>query len=483
MSASNSQNVLDNYITCRNQVSGKIALATITASAMGGWILFNPPEAGSSLGGITAVIGYCCGTAMAVFIYAFVGPRLRQIMPWGYSLNEYVRHRFDWHGSGWIARVLYWLVVAVMLLYMFVYLGLELAAISQVLRQTFSFPVFESSIIVIGLVSLYTAIGGLKATIQTDIVQFMVILPLLVICFIVVVVGLGGWSEATEQVINREPELLNWNNIAGLRFGVSVVMAIATAELLNQANWQRVFACKDEQTVRRAFAGSALIIFPLLLVAGWLGIMAAGRGLSGTDALFDLLNVISLPAWMPAAVALLALALVMSSMDSLINGITSVLTGEALRLSASISNRERAESQAMIVARMLTLGVSLAVVVIAQGSGMLYLFFVADILCAALAFPVIFSFFNRHQTAINALFSSLAGIAAGVVFLSKPDFSPLFNVPGSGDFLNSLVAALLVSTILTLLWTGVDKARKSTNPFNYSELREMRSGSKSLDFR
>lgn len=148
----NSQSVLDSYIVCRNQVSGRVALATITASAMGGWILFNPPEAGSSLGGITAVVGYCFGTALAVFIYAFVGSRLRQIMPWGYSLNEYVRHRFDWHSDGWIAKVLYWLVVAVMLLYMFVYLGLELAAIAQVLRQTFSFPVFESSIIVTGLV-------------------------------------------------------------------------------------------------------------------------------------------------------------------------------------------------------------------------------------------------------------------------------------------------------------------------------------------
>ena len=449
ISPHNSQSVLDSYIVCRNRVSGRVALATITASAMGGWILFNPPEAGSSLGGVTAVVGYCFGTTLAVFIYAFVGSRLRQIMPWGYSLNEYVRHRFDWHSGGWIAKVLYWLVVAVMLLYMFVYLGLELAAISQVLRQTFSFPVFESSIIVTGLVFLYTAAGGLKATIQTDIVQFMVILPLLAICFIAVVVGLGGWSEATEQVMNREPELLDWNNIAGLRFGVSVVLAIATAELLNQANWQRVFACKDEQTVRRAFVGSALIIFPMLLVAGWLGIMAAGRGLRGTDAFFNLLNVISLPAWMPAAVALLALALVMSSMDSLINGITSVLTGEALRLSSSISNRQRTESHAMIVARMLTLGVSLAVVVIAQGSGMLYLFFVADVFCAALAFPVIFSFFNRHQTAISTLFSSLAGIAAGVVFLSKPDFSPLFEVPGGGDFLNSLVAALLVSSVLS----------------------------------
>ncbi|MEL7052923.1 MAG: Na+/proline symporter, partial [Cyanobacteria bacterium J06588_5] len=87
---------LEDYMVSRNQVGGPMALATVTASALGAWILFSPVEAGSApgYGGIAAVLGYCLGSAAAVFMFVFVGPRLRQVMPWGHSLNEYVRHRF-----------------------------------------------------------------------------------------------------------------------------------------------------------------------------------------------------------------------------------------------------------------------------------------------------------------------------------------------------------------------------------------------------
>ena len=471
----NSPNVLDDYMVCRNQVDGKMALATVTASAMGGWVLFNPPEAGSSLGGITAVLGYCLGTASAVFIFAFVGPRLRQIMPWGHSLNEYVRHRFSRQQSGRFARPLYWLVVAVMLLYMFVYLAAELTAITQVLERVFSFPLLETSIAVMAAVFLYTAVGGLKATIWTDGVQFMLIVPLLVLSFVAIVFGLGGLGTALEPVATKFPELLSLGNISGLRFAASVLIAITAAELFNQANWQRVYACRNEQTLRRSFVGAALVILPLILMAGLLGLIAAGFSFSGADAFFELLLFVPLPTWVPIAVVLLALALVMSSLDSLLNGITSVFVLDFLRLSDQ--EGERAESQALFTARAITFGIGLPAIAIAMaGYNVIYLFFIADLLCAALAFPVIFSFYNRHQTATNAFWSSLAGITVGVLFFPTPDFTPLFNLPGGGDLLNSVAAALLVSILFTLIWTKLNKNKQNSgvHPFNYSDLREIK---------
>ncbi|MEB3229511.1 MAG: hypothetical protein VKJ64_00765, partial [Leptolyngbyaceae bacterium] len=111
---------LEDYMVNRNQVGGGLALATIVASAMGAWILFSPPEAGSAFGGITAILGYCIGSAVAVFLFVFVGPRLRTIMPTGHSLNEYVRYRFG--------GAMYWLTEGAMVFYMFIYLAAELTA-------------------------------------------------------------------------------------------------------------------------------------------------------------------------------------------------------------------------------------------------------------------------------------------------------------------------------------------------------------------
>ncbi len=477
--AQQSESVIDNYLVSRNQVGGKLALATVTASAMGGWTLFNPPEAGAALGGITAVLGYCLGTAMAVFTFAFVGPRLRQIMPWGSSLNEYVRNRFTQQPHHRrIASLLYWLVVAVMLLYMFVYLTAELTVIIQVLKQQLSWSALETSLAVMAVIFLYTAIGGLRATILTDAVQFMLIVPLLVVCFSTTAWALGGLGSAFEPVLENSPELLSLGNIGGLRFGATLLIAITAAEIFNQANWQRVYACRDEQTVRRSFSGSALVILPLIFIAGLLGLMAAGKNFQTSTAFFDLLASLSVPGWVQFAIIMLALALVMSSLDSLLNAITAVLTLDFLRLTRKLGDRD--ESQALIVARAITIAIGvLAIQIATEGHSVIFLFFIADLLCAALVFPVIFSFYNRHQSALNAFWSSIVGLALGVLFFPKPDFSPLFNVPGGGDLLNSFTVALLASAGLTLFWTKVDKNNKNSGVagFSYRELRGMRKSS------
>ena len=466
---------LEDYMVSRNQVGGPAALATVTASGLGAWILFSPPEAGSAFGGITAVLGYCLGSALAVFTFVFVGPRLRQIMPWGHSLNEYVRHRFGTEpgqaasgtGQSLFGRLMYGLTVGVMLLYMFVYLAAELTAIAQALQLVADVPLLVTSLVVITAVFLYTTYGGLKTTIVTDVFQFALIVPLLLVCFMATITLLGGFGTAFAPAAENLPDLLSLNNIDGLRFGATLLIAVIAAELFNQSNWQRVYACRDDTTVRRAFLGSSLVILPLIFLSGLLGVIAAGYDLVGAASFFDLLQSLNISNWLLGAVILLAVALVMSSLDSLLNGISAVFTSDLLRL----SNRP---DLVLWISRGLTVAVGLPAVAIAsQGYSVLYLFFIADLLCAALLFPLLLSFYNRHQSAANAFVSSLTGIVVGVLFFPKPDFSPLVNVPGGGDLLNSFAAALVTSTLITLLWTTASKSSGGL-AFNYRQLKDVK---------
>ncbi|MBE9060871.1 Na+/proline symporter [cf. Phormidesmis sp. LEGE 11477] len=507
---------LEDYMVSRNQIGGPMALATITASALGAWILFSPAEAGSTFGGLSAILGYCIGSAAAVFVFCFVGPRLRQIMPWGHSLNEYVRYRFGQpveqvlgqqapgqqalgqqasrdplsarpqhitlvefrnepskelttSGNLW-GQAMYLLTVSVMLLYMFVYLAAELTAIAQALQLVANVPLLTTSLVVITAVFLYTTYGGLKVTILTDAAQFILIVPLLLICFVATIISLGGWTAAFAPVAEDLPALLSFGNVGGLRFGATLIIAIIAAELFNQGNWQRVYACKDDQTVRRAFLGSALVILPLLFLSGLLGVIAAGFELSGTTAFFDLLQTLAIPSWLLGAVVLLAVALVMSSLDTMLNGISAVFTVDLLRLSQK-------PAQVLMISRILTVAVGLlAVAIAAQGYSVLYLFFVADLICAALLFPIIFSLYSRYQSASDAFISSVVGIAIGTLFFPKPDFSPLFAIPGGGDLLNSFAAALFSSVLITLLCQLINKRfkRDKIKPFNYSDLAQVK---------
>lgn len=455
---------LESYMVNRNQVGGWSAIATVTASALGAWILFSPQEAGSAFGGVSAILGYCLGSAGAVALFFVVGPRLRYLMPQGHSLNEYVKQRFG--------GPMYWLVEAVIVFYMFIYLAAELTAIAKVLQLVADVPLGLTALVVITAVFIYTTVGGLGTTILTDVVQFVVIIPLLLLCAGMIVMALGG-ADAFSAVAARQPELFSLGNIDGVRFGATLMIAIVAAEVFNQGNWQRVYACRDSQTVRRAFLGSAAIILPLIFIAGMLGVLAVPLAdvqpdIIGETALFGLLSQLAMPSWVLVTIIVLALALVMSSLDTMLNGIASVFTLDLMRLLPDPS-----ANNVLKVSRMLTVLVGVpAIAIAAQGYSVLYLFFVADLICAAVLFPMLYGLYSRHLTGLNAFVSSLIGMMAGLLFFQKPDFSPLFAaVPGGADLLHSFVAALITSTVVTLVWTTLSKQKGTAQIFNYDQLR------------
>ena len=68
---------LNNYLTANRNV-GLFSLTTsLTASALGAWILFGPVSA-ATWGGIGAIIGYSLGTAFPMFFLIFLGKKIRK---------------------------------------------------------------------------------------------------------------------------------------------------------------------------------------------------------------------------------------------------------------------------------------------------------------------------------------------------------------------------------------------------------------------
>ena len=76
----NSKKIIDNksYIVGDRSENTFSLTASLTASALGAWILFGPASA-ATWGGIGAVIGYALGTAVPMlFLYNF-GPKIRKV--------------------------------------------------------------------------------------------------------------------------------------------------------------------------------------------------------------------------------------------------------------------------------------------------------------------------------------------------------------------------------------------------------------------
>ncbi len=458
----------DEFITARNSAGQGRMTATLVASVMGVWILLAAPEAGAGFG-IAAVAGYAIGEAVPMLAYAKLGPRVRALIPDGHSLTEYAHARYG--------PAMYGFVVVVSALYMFIFVAAELTGVAAALSLVAGVPQWQTAILVGGFVLLYTGYGGLRASIVTDTVQALLVLPLLVAALGGAVVVLGGSGAVYEGVAAANPALLDPGFAAGLQFGLALAFAILGAELVNQTWWQRVYAGRDGETVGRGFRTAAVTNGLLVFLAALFGVVAVGHADVVTDVTspgynadvaFFLLLQSAFPEWIVLAVVLLALLLVMSSVDTLFNALASLVVVDLPRLLAAPDDRTL-----RLGARAFTVVVAVAAIYVSlRARSVLRLFFLADLLGAAVAVPLIAGLYSRGLSGPGALASSLGGLAVGLAYF--PDLRGYITaIPVVGPalpaadplYLTSFAGAFLVSTGLTLV-----AARLSPGEFDLDRL-------------
>ena len=458
---------LEQYLTARGSTRSLSTMATMVASIIGAWVLFSPAEA-ATWAGVVALIGYGAGQASPIFAMAILGSRMRSLIPEGHSLTEFVWLRY---GKAMLAVTL-----VIMLLYLFTFLAAEMAGIARAIQLVSGTPLVVT-IGVVGLATLaYTVYGGLRASIFTDNLQFLLILPLLVVLLGTVLFSLGGWSTAFSTVREVRPELLSFSHRPGIEFGITLVIAILAANLFHQGFWQRVYAAESDRALNFGFVWAGILVIPLVIVTGLFGIWAVGRGVADQPAiaLFSLaLDV--LPGWAVITLVLLALVLVMSSMDTLLNGIASSITATLPLVKPGTDLGWLLRSS-----RGITIVLSIpAMVVAALVDSVLYLFLIADLVTAGAVVPVFLGMFARRFTGRMALISTIAGIAIGALFFPTPppDLAGWWHIPvignwwdvlRSGSLLASFLAAVVVSSIVAgalLLWA------RDGQPYDFSEFR------------
>ncbi|WP_020222552.1 sodium:solute symporter family transporter, partial [Halarchaeum acidiphilum] len=311
---------LDALLTARGSASEGTTVASVVGSVMGAWILLSPAEAGAAYGGVTAVLGYAVGSAAPLLLFVPVAARVREMMPAGHSLTEYVRARF---GTAFYAFVL---VVSVF--YMFVFLAAEMTGVTQALALVAGVPAWATAVVIGGFVLCYTAYGGLVASLVTDTVQTAVALPLLVVAAVGALWSLGGTSAVYHTAAHATPSLITLANPTALAFGFYVVFAVLGANVLHQGVWQRIWAAESTASVTRAFGVSAVAVLPMIVLAGVFGVIAAARGLVDGNAGVSFFLVVNDAFSTPLALAVVVLAvlLVASTADTVLNAVASVVT-------------------------------------------------------------------------------------------------------------------------------------------------------------
>jgi len=459
---------ISSYLTADRSIGRKSLTASLTASCFGVWILIGPSEA-ATWGGLGAIIGYAFGQALPFLAFIVIGKRMRKIMPEGNSLTQFVFVRFG--------KTMFKLVLVLSLFYLFVYLCAEVTAIAKITNLISGIPLWQTSLLIIVTTLGYTLYGGLRASIFTDKFQFIIILIFLIIAINQVFAAETN-SFSIKLIREKADTLISGKYFYGYTAGLTFFIAVFATNLFDQGIWQRVYAAKNSKDLVIGFTSAFFVILPFLFILGFFGILAVvtGNAKDPSTVFFSLIlnPMTGSNSILTIAILTLAISLVVSSMDTLINAISSlfIINGSNFLKLTSYALRQLSYFMVIVLSAIVFL-------VASKGYSVLFMFLFADLLCCSAVFPVFYGMFNKNISKKLGLYSVLSGLMSGLALFPNQTFEksilignflPVEYFPGwisTALLFWSFVLATFVPMLVVLLFNKKDK------PFDYKKINKV----------
>ena len=439
--ASNAKEIeADDYLSARGSQDWLRIGLSLFASGMGIWILFGPSEVGY-YGGFWDVVGYAVSASMPFLLLAYVGPMIRERLPSGVTLADYVRIR--------LGRPMQVYVGLISVLYMFTFLFAEFTAIGKGMETLSEMePLIPMALV--GIVTAgYVSRGGLPASLATDRVQAWTIMFLVVALLLVLFGGDIGGLIDDARAYNPEDSwsIGSMSYMDSFESGLALIIAITAAEMFSQGNWQRAWASESDEALAKGAWLAAALVLPLVFVMGVLGTVVAGQG-AVTDpsaAFFYLIE--DAGVLFVAAFIVLAIALVCSSVDTLQNAIVASISRDLSDSTMSLQNARYLTIGMIPIAIYLATGPTLPFTIPLIGisafdaGGVFQIFLFADLLAAATVMPVLLTLWEGVSSK-GALIGAVCG----------------------------LLSVVLYGAYTADIWTGIDYVFSPTNEFGLANL-------------
>ena len=422
---------LNNYLIANRNIGIFPLTASFVSSALGAWILFGPASA-ATWGGLGAVIGYALGTAFPLLVLITLGSKFRNSFPKAKTLIEVIRLKFGKH--------LFKLILFLTIFYMAIFLIDEVTAVSLLVNYISGTSLWITALIVVTSSLVYTLYGGLRASIFTDSIQFIIFLILLVIA-ISFLVSFNSTEFNFEFIKLNKPNLLSVKYFPNFTAGLTFFIAVAATNLFHQGNWQRVYAAKNNFILKKSLLISFFLIIPVVFFMGFTGLVAVSIDTNVIpDLAFFTLLFKEQTSMLSVIVLILGISLTISSIDTLINAISSLIIVDGNKIINFKGNYFKLSNYIIILLSVIVF------IVASKGLSILYLFLLADLFCCSAVLTIFYSFFTKSISEKNAYISILIGIMSGLLVFPSPDFSKsiLVGILFPNDFFPSFVSQSLL---------------------------------------
>ena len=261
----------DYYVGSRSIKASHVGLSIVATDVGGGFSI--------GLGGVGFLMGLAgswllfTGLIGAWLTAVFIIPKIKRIDAdkQFFTYPDFLRHRYNGKVAlvaALISGIGYLGFTGAQML-----AGAKLASATILQTNPFGMNPITFALLVIAVVTiLYTVIGGLKAVIYTDTVQWILLLSGLIFVTIpATLIKIGGISALKE---NLPSEYFSIRNISPVTF-VNWMVTIIPIWLIGMTLYQRMYACKDEKEAKKAWYIAGIFEYPIMAFTGvFLGMCA-----------------------------------------------------------------------------------------------------------------------------------------------------------------------------------------------------------------
>ncbi len=437
---------LSEYMLGGRKLGPAITALSAGASDMSGWLLMGLPGA-LYLSGISQ-IWIAVGLVLGAWAnYLFLAPRFRiytEIAKDSITLPDYFEHRFA--DSTRSLRLISAMVIVV---FFTLYTASGVVAGGKLFETVFQLDYFYGLALTVGVVILYTLLGGFLAVSMTDFVQGIIMFLALVIVPVVAIDMVGGVTPTLDVVKALNPAHLDIFTGTSL-LGIISLMAWGLGYFGQPhiiVRFMAIRSVKDFPVARRI--GMSWMIVSLLgaVATGFVGIAyvkQTGTTLADPETIFILLSQVLFHPFVTGFLLAALLAAVMSTISSQLLVTSSALTQDFYK---TFFNKSASDSHLVMMGRLSVLLVAIVAVVIALDRSSSILSLVSNAWAgfgAAFGPVVLLSLYWSRMTSQGALAGMVVGAATVLLWIYGP-----LTIEGVAlnDWLYAMVPGVIASSL------------------------------------
>lgn len=215
--------------------------------------------------GLAGLFWFIVPNFIAVIIFIWLAPKIRKSFPEGYSLPEWMHHKYS-------NKSITSLYIGVYFYYQIMAAAMQIYAGANLLYVATGIPALTLMPILFLIVLSYTIISGLRASMVTDFIQLALMLILGIFTSYLVVKSIDGNLIFSGTIDGGSANPFTSDFL--LSGGVIMTISLISASIGDQQFWQRSFAIK-EKDLRKSFIFGAILFAAIPISLGLIGFSGA----------------------------------------------------------------------------------------------------------------------------------------------------------------------------------------------------------------